>query len=173
MVVAVAIVRVMEVTIHEIVDVVAVRDGRMPAVGTMDMPGIVAVARVVWRTLCRVGAVHVQDMLIHMVAVRMVEVPIVEVVDVVIVRDGSMPTVGPVDVRVIRVNLARHGDLQETLYHESPACTNCFTDTCAVWMLMQLWCNRVRGSRRGAVLAGHEGGHSPLRPLGRETGAHP
>lgn len=49
MVVAVAIVAAMQVSLDDVVDVIAVRHRRMPAAGAVHVRGVVAVARVTAR----------------------------------------------------------------------------------------------------------------------------
>ena len=55
MIIAMVAVRMMQVTVHEIVNVVPVRDGLVAAPRPMDMGGTVAVAAMLGRARVRVG----------------------------------------------------------------------------------------------------------------------
>ena len=72
MVVAVVTVRVVEVAIDEVVDVIPVRNGWMPASRTMDVVGIVSRAAVLRGADCGVGGIYVDAVLVDMVPMRMV-----------------------------------------------------------------------------------------------------
>lgn len=112
MVIAVVAMRVVQVTVDEIVDVIAVRHRRMPASGAMHVVLAVCLAIMPRGAVGRIPIADVQRMLIHMVAVRMVQVPVVQIIDVTGVLDGSMSTSGAVLVGVTFVYLAlAHRDL--------------------------------------------------------------
>jgi len=70
---------------------------------------VVRAARMFGRASGRVLAARFDDALVDVVAVRFVQVPIVQVVDVVAVLEGLVPATGRVPVRVARVLLVvRH-----------------------------------------------------------------
>lgn len=71
MVVAVLIVGVMEMALDEEVDVVAVRHRFVPAVLTVGMRSIVSAALVTLGAAVGVLLVHLEDVLIDVIAVRM------------------------------------------------------------------------------------------------------
>ena len=73
-VVTMALVRVVQMTLDEIVDVVAMRHGFMPAASAMHMRGIMPSAAVVFRTILRVGRGDLDPMLVHMIAVHVVQI---------------------------------------------------------------------------------------------------
>ena len=99
-----AVVRVVEMVADEIVDVVPVRDRLVPAVGAVGVGGVVAFAVVLRRAAVRVLSVDLEHVLVDVVPVRVVQVPFVEVVDMVAVLDGRMAAVGGVLVRMILVD---------------------------------------------------------------------
>ena len=110
MVVAVALVRVVQATIDQEVDVVAVRHGIVAAALAVE----VAAAMVGCVAAVRVQLVHGQPVFVDVVAVGVVQVAVVEEVDVAVVDDLRMAAPGPVDVLVGAVNVAfgahgRHG----------------------------------------------------------------
>jgi hypothetical protein len=101
-VVAVVLVRVVQATIDEVVGVIVVRDGLVPALGAVDMAAGIVVDSVgvpMWML-----AVNCDGVLVDVVVVRMVEVPVVEVVDVPFVSHGGVPTAGTVLVVVLLVH---------------------------------------------------------------------
>lgn len=53
-IVAVAAMRMVQMPVHQIIDVIAVRHGRMTAAGTMHMPGFVPAALMIGRTPVRI-----------------------------------------------------------------------------------------------------------------------
>jgi hypothetical protein len=103
-VVAVPAVRVMEVVVDEIVDVIAVRDLLVAAVRAVGVGAVVLAAGVIGCAGVRMLRVDLQDVLVDVVAVRVVEVAAVEVVDVVVMLDGLVAAAGPVLVGVAAVN---------------------------------------------------------------------
>jgi hypothetical protein len=95
---------VVQVAVDEVVDVIAVRDGRMPASLAMGVIRIVAGAAVVGCAPLRVGLVDGEGVLVDVIAVGVVKVAVVQVVDVVAVGDGDMAAPRPVDVGVVGVD---------------------------------------------------------------------
>jgi hypothetical protein len=90
-IVAVPVVRVMQMPTHQIVDVAAMRDRLMPAVRAVHVRGVVLAAVM---PVCAVGWVLRPDLervLVYVVAVRMVQMPVVQVVDVTLMLHGGMP----------------------------------------------------------------------------------
>lgn len=108
-VVAVVAVGVVQVTIHQIVDVVAVRDRLVATPLAVDVVCVVAAAVMVGRAGGRVAVRDLDDVLIDVVTMGMVQVPIMQVVGVPIVLDGLMAASRAVDVVVRFVDIAsRH-----------------------------------------------------------------
>ena len=108
MVVTVVLVRMMQPSGDDVVDVVAVRDCFVAAAVAVRVVGAVPVGR------CGVAAgvlgVDLDDVLVDMVAVGVMEVPVVEVVDVVAVLDGGVAAAGAVDVGMLVMNrVVGHG----------------------------------------------------------------
>jgi hypothetical protein len=101
-VVAVAIVGVMEVAGDEVVGVVAVGDRLVAAAGAVDVAGFVAGAGVGLAAL-GVGGADFDGALVHVPIVGVVEVAVVEVVDVIAVADSGVAAARAVNVIVSRV----------------------------------------------------------------------
>lgn len=62
MVVAVITMRVVQMTIDQVIDVIAMRNGLMAATGTVNVARVVAPAGMVWRALIRIRSVHFNPM---------------------------------------------------------------------------------------------------------------
>lgn len=94
MVVTMLAVRMVEVTFDQIVDVISMGNGLMATVRTVLMRCLVGAAVMFRSAIRRVGGAHFQHMLVHMVPMRMVQMPVVEVVFMPFVLDGGMATTG-------------------------------------------------------------------------------
>ncbi len=107
--------RVMQVAIDQVIDVVAVRYSRMPAIRAVDVVFVVALAFV----MNAPGGVDVRngdDVLVVMVFMGTVQVPVVQVPHMVPVPDGYVTAVRAVFVRVIVVDSVSHGSNLRTLF---------------------------------------------------------
>jgi hypothetical protein len=69
----------------------------------MDMPRLVTAAPVIRRAAIEIFRAHLDDVLIHVIAVRMMEMAIVQIVDVVAVANCCVAAARTVLVVVIRV----------------------------------------------------------------------
>jgi hypothetical protein len=113
MVVAVAVVRVMQVSIDQVVDMVAMRHRLVPAVLPVPMIGRMGVAIVLVAAI-GIAVVDSDAVLVDVVLVRMMQVAIVQVVDVVAVTHGQVAAVRTVTVHVVgvvRLCTVMHGSL--------------------------------------------------------------
>jgi hypothetical protein len=107
-------VRVMQVAVDEIINVVAMRYGLVPATGAMLVPGLMSLAPVLRRAAVRVLAGHLDHMLVDVIAMHVMQMSIVEIIDVVAVPDCGVAASRPVLMRVIGVvwlRARRHGRL--------------------------------------------------------------
>jgi hypothetical protein len=110
-IIAVVAVRVMQVTVYDVVDVVAVGDRLMTTAGSVDMISCVRAALVVRRALVRVGGRDLELMLVDMIGVHVMQVAVVNIVHVVAVLDRRMAAAGAmlmIVVGVMRVVAGRH-----------------------------------------------------------------
>src|SRR5262245_56750556 len=73
-----------------VVDVVAMRDCLVAAIGAVDMAGRMAAAPVIRGAPVGVVTDDLDDMLIHVVVMRMVQVAIVQIIDVSVVPHGGV-----------------------------------------------------------------------------------
>lgn len=113
MVVAVAVVRVMQVAADQVIDMVAMRHRLMPAARAVPMIGSMRVA-IMPVAATGVAVVDGYPVLVDVVLVWMMQMAVVQVVDVVSVTHRHVAAVRTVAVRVIavvRLFAVLHGDL--------------------------------------------------------------
>lgn len=87
-----------QVVVHQIIDMIPMGHGFMPAVRTMDMPGMIGLTSVVGRALRWMLAIDLDHMLIDVIPVHVMQVAIVQVIGMPIMIDGDMAAVGPMPV---------------------------------------------------------------------------
>jgi hypothetical protein len=78
-------VRVMKMAVDQVIDMIAMRYGLVSAARAVDVTRIVATAA--WRTLVRIIRIDLDLVFVYMIAMRMVQMAIVQIVDVVAMRD--------------------------------------------------------------------------------------
>jgi hypothetical protein len=105
-------VRVVQVSIDQIVDMVAMWHRFMTATGTVPMSRIMSAAAVLQRAAIRIRCTHFDDMFIDVIFMRMMEMAIVKIIDVTPMSNGNLTTAWSMDVRMIGVNrmvISGHG----------------------------------------------------------------
>jgi hypothetical protein len=107
-VVAVPVVRVMEVAADQVIHVSAVGYLLVPATRPVAVVPRVRGAVVRGRARGRVPVVHLKLVLVDVLAVRVVHVTVVQVIPVAVVKDRGVSAVVTVLVGVTRVGLVRH-----------------------------------------------------------------
>jgi hypothetical protein len=100
MVVAMIAVRMMQAPVHEVIDVIAMWNGVVPATRTVRVR-----APSLGSAMHRIGSANGNDMLVDMIPMHVVEVPVVQIVDMTVMADRSMPAVRAVLVAMIGVVL--------------------------------------------------------------------
>ena len=107
MVIAVILVWMMQMALHQIVSVITVRDRLVTASRAVGMLCVVGTAGVGGRTGGRIRAAVGERMLVHMAVptVDAVQMAVVEIIDVVVVLDGRMAASGAVAMRMLIVRL--------------------------------------------------------------------
>jgi hypothetical protein len=83
MIVAVIAVRMMQVAVDQIVDMIAMRHRLMPAAGTMHMSRIVSGAAMIGRAHVGIDSRYFDHMLVDVIPVHMMKMPIVEIIDMI------------------------------------------------------------------------------------------
>jgi hypothetical protein len=99
-------VRMMEVAVHQVVDMVAVGNSLMAAIRPVAMIRLMPPACVGGRAGRWIRRSDRQNVVIDVVAVMVMEVAIVQIVRVAVMRDGNMAAAGAMLVSVALVNLA-------------------------------------------------------------------
>jgi hypothetical protein len=102
-VVAVIAVRVMQVAVDQVVDVVPVRHGLVSASRTVHMIGVVPATSVLRRAPVWIGRRYLDGVLVDVIVMHMMQMAIVEIVHVVAVANGCMPARWTVLVGVVGV----------------------------------------------------------------------
>ncbi len=104
MVVAVVAMRMMQASVNQIVNMVAVWNGPMAAVGTVNVLPVVAFRAK--RAFVGIRGADGDGVFVHVVAMRMMQMAVVEIIHVSIVHDGNMPAIFAVDVGMIGMRFA-------------------------------------------------------------------
>lgn len=99
-IVAVIAIQMMEMTVNEMVNVVAVRDGIMTAVRAVDVIGGVFGSGEARRAFVRISGADGEGVFVHMGAVHVMQMACIKVVGVTVVRDGEMAATGAVLMRM-------------------------------------------------------------------------
>jgi hypothetical protein len=99
-IVAVVTMRVVQMAIHKVVHMVTVRHGFVTAPWSMTMIGFVLAALVLRRAAIRIPVIDLYHVFIHVIPVRVVQMPVMKIVRVTRMFDGSVPAVGAVDMVV-------------------------------------------------------------------------
>ena len=94
-------VRMVKVAIDEIVDMVAVRDRLMSASRPVHVTRLVSGATVIRRAAIRVLGRHFNDVLVYVIGMRVMQMPVVQVVDMIAVAHRRMTTSGAMLMRMI------------------------------------------------------------------------
>jgi hypothetical protein len=80
-----SVVRVMQVILDQVINVIAMRNSLMPAVRAMNVILVVSSTLVVGSAVRRIGAAHLDLVLVDMIALHTVQMAIVKIVDMAIV----------------------------------------------------------------------------------------
>jgi len=82
---------------------VAMGHGFVTASGTMNMVAIMSGTCVVWCAMVWIRIIDLKAVLVHMSVVRMVQMSIMQIINVIFMSDRGVPTIFPVQVVVIYV----------------------------------------------------------------------
>lgn len=100
-----AVMGVVQVPVYQIVKMVAMGHHRVTAVRPVHMIRIMTAALMARSASCRVLFTHLQPMLVHMIAMHVVQVTIMKIIHVVAMLNGLMATVFTMLMIVIQMNL--------------------------------------------------------------------
>jgi hypothetical protein len=107
-VIAMAVMHMVEVASHEVVRMIAVGNRFMPAVWAVLVGGFVTAAGVSGTAFRRIVGSHFQLVLVHMIAVHIVHVAIVKETLMPIVHESRVAALIPMLMRVSLVNFVTH-----------------------------------------------------------------
>lgn len=127
-VIAVIAVRMMKVAVDQIVDVITMRYRFVSAARPVDMARIMGATVMVGCTLVRVLCADLKPVLVYMIGMRMMQVPVMEVIDVIAMFDGRVPAVRA----VLMVVVGMMGSLQVLI------CKLLVSPGIASWMAVQV-----------------------------------
>jgi hypothetical protein len=106
-------VRMMQMTIDQVVHMVTVRDWLMPAIRSMHVSGVMLGAIVLWCALVRIMRAHVDHMLLNDAVIsHVMQMAIVKIVSVITVTNRRMPAILAVDMSMVIVGMLGHQVLQ-------------------------------------------------------------
>lgn len=97
-IVAMVAMRVLKAAVHDVVNVVAMRNGFMAAARTVDMPRLARGASMIRRAAIRIALADLDHMLIGAFAMRMLKMPIGQIVEMAVVADRGVAAARPVPV---------------------------------------------------------------------------
>jgi hypothetical protein len=98
MIVAMVAVRVMKMPFDQVVNVIPMGDSFMPASRSVHMAAVVRAAAVVGCAPVGISLRYFNLMFIDVIAVHMVQMPIMQVINVASVVDGRVTTIGSMNV---------------------------------------------------------------------------
>jgi hypothetical protein len=116
MVVAMIAVRMVQTPVHEVIDVIAMWNGAVPATRTVRVR-----ATGLGSAVNRIGSVHGDGMLVDMIPMHVMEMPVVQIVDMPIMADRRMAAVRAVLVAMIGVVLLVAGGHRFSFRYSYPA----------------------------------------------------
>jgi hypothetical protein len=100
-------VRMMQVTLDQIIDVIAMRDGGMAAVRAVHVLGIVPAALVARRAGVRIFGGDGDRVIFNVIALSVMKMSVVQVIDVSVMLDRHMSAIGAVLVSMSFVHFCR------------------------------------------------------------------
>ena len=98
------VVEVVQVAIHKIVGVIAMRDGFVTATRAVLVAGVMSTALMALRTLLRIRRRHAQLVLVDVIAVHAVQVAVMKIIDVISMLDARVAATRAVLVRMALVS---------------------------------------------------------------------
>jgi hypothetical protein len=108
-IVAMAVMRVVQMAVDEVINMVAVRHALVTAAWAVHVATVMPFARVIGRARRRIPAAAFQDVLVDMITVHMMQVTVVQIVGVAVVLESRVTAARCVGVRMPCVFLGGHG----------------------------------------------------------------
>ena len=101
MVIAMALMGMMQMTFHEIIGVASMRNRFMTATGAMGVPGVVFAARMIGGASRRIRTTFVEGVFVYMALVGTVEMSLVQVIDMTLVPHPGVSAPGAMRMRML------------------------------------------------------------------------
>jgi len=95
------IMRMVKVSVHHVIQVIAMGNRLVAALCTVPVFGAVCTAVMTVGALGRIGAADLEGMLVHMALVKRVQMAVVNVIGVPVVQDRNMTAVLAMPMRVV------------------------------------------------------------------------
>lgn len=104
MIIAVVAVRVMQVIVHKIIGVIAVRNRFVTTANAMPVRFVMTTAGMLWCAVVRIFFAHFESMLVKVTFVRTMQMPVMGVINVSVMLDAHVPAIRAVDMFVSLVD---------------------------------------------------------------------
>ena len=103
-----SLVRMMQVSLHQIIYMIPVRYGLVSTALAMNMAGLMPPADMACRTGCRICRRHLKRVFVKVTFMRMMQMPVMQVIHVALMQDRRVAAVRAVYVRMVFVYVMRH-----------------------------------------------------------------
>ena len=97
-------VRMMQMTIHQVIHMIPVGYRPVSAIRPVDVPCFVAPTYVIRRANVRIRRTHFHHVLVHVITMHRMQVAVVQIIHVIAVLHGRVAAAFSVDVGMIRMN---------------------------------------------------------------------
>lgn len=103
-----SLVRMMQVSLHQIIYMIPVRYGLVSTALAMNMAGLMSPADMACRAGCRICRRHFKRVFVKVTFMRMMQMPVMQVIHVALMQDRRVAAVRAVYVRMVFVYVMRH-----------------------------------------------------------------
>ena len=103
-----SLVRMMQVSLHQIIYMIPVRYGLVSTAFAMHMARLMSLADMACRAGCRICRRHLKRVFVKVTFMRMMQMPVMQVIHVALMQDRRVAAVRAVYVRMVFVYVMRH-----------------------------------------------------------------
>ncbi len=103
-----SLVRMMQVSLHQIIYMIPVRYGLVSTALAMNMAGLMSLADMACRAGCRICRRHLKRVFVKVTFMRMMQMPVMQVIHVALMQNRRVAAVRAVYVRMVFVYVMRH-----------------------------------------------------------------
>jgi hypothetical protein len=100
--------RMVQMAVNEIINVISMRHALVPAVGTVDVAALVSSARMIGRAFRTVPGVALDHVLVNVIAVHVMQMAVVQIIGMAVVLESDVTAPCPVLVRMLFVCFVGH-----------------------------------------------------------------